>query len=95
MWKLARRVKFEKEFIQISFCGSGDRMGLYTYDGEEIFSQAYYFIECIEVNIFGKKQTLFAQALADKNNFITPVDYDELKDKKLFFLCQIRTYSVK
>jgi len=29
----------------------------------------------------GKKQTLFAQALADKNNFITPVDYDELKDK--------------
>ena len=29
----------------------------------------------------GKKQTLFAQALADKYNFITPVDYDELKDK--------------
>ena len=29
----------------------------------------------------GKKQTLFAQALADKDNFITPVDYDELKDK--------------
>ena len=29
----------------------------------------------------GKKQTLFAQALANKNNFITPVDYDELKDK--------------
>ena len=28
-----------------------------------------------------KKQTLFAQALADKNNFITPVDYNELKDK--------------
>ena len=30
-----------------------------------------------------KKQTLFAQALADKNNFITPVDYDELKDKDI------------
>ncbi len=29
----------------------------------------------------GKKQTLFAQALADRYNFITPVDYDELKDK--------------
>ena len=28
-----------------------------------------------------KKQTLFAQALADRYNFITPVDYDELKDK--------------
>ena len=28
-----------------------------------------------------KKQTLFAQALADKNNFITPVNYDELRDK--------------
>ena len=30
-----------------------------------------------------KKQTLFAQALADKNNFITPVDYAELKDKNV------------
>ena len=29
----------------------------------------------------GKKQTLFAQALADKFNFITPVDYIELQDK--------------
>ena len=29
-----------------------------------------------------KKQTLFAQALADRYNFITPVDYDELKDKE-------------
>ena len=28
-----------------------------------------------------KKQTLFLQALADKTNFITPVDYEELKDK--------------
>ena len=28
-----------------------------------------------------KKQTLFAQALADRYNFITPVDYNELKDK--------------
>jgi len=66
MWKLARRVKFEKEFIQISFCESGDKMGLYTYDGEEIFCQAYYFIECIEVNLFGKKQTLFYTASSEK-----------------------------
>ncbi len=29
----------------------------------------------------GKKQTLFAQALADRYNFITPIDYKELKDK--------------
>ena len=29
-----------------------------------------------------KKQTLFVQALADRYNFITPVDYDELKDKE-------------
>ena len=29
----------------------------------------------------GKKQTLFAQALADRYNFITPVNYEELKDK--------------
>ena len=28
-----------------------------------------------------RKQTLFAQALADRSNFITPVDYEELKDK--------------
>ena len=37
----------------------------------------------IKLNIDGnsKKQTLFVQALADKNNFITPVDYAELKDK--------------
>ncbi len=28
-----------------------------------------------------KKQTLFAQALSDRYNFITPVDFDELKDK--------------
>ena len=28
-----------------------------------------------------KKQTLFVQALADRYNFITPFDYDELKDK--------------
>ena len=65
MWKLARRVKFEKEFIQISFCESGDTMGLYTYDGEEIFQKAYYFIECIEVNISGKKQTLFYTASSE------------------------------
>ena len=31
----------------------------------------------------GKKQTLFAQALTNKNNFITPVDFDELKDKEV------------
>lgn len=66
MWKLARRVKFEKDFIQISFVESEGRMGLYTYDGEEIFCQAYYFIECIEVNIFGKKQTLFYTASSEK-----------------------------
>lgn len=29
----------------------------------------------------GKKQTLFVQALADRYNFITPVDYNELKDQ--------------
>lgn len=29
----------------------------------------------------GKKQTLFAQALADRYNFITPVDYAELQNK--------------
>ena len=28
-----------------------------------------------------KKQTLFAQALSDKQNYITPVNYEELKDK--------------
>lgn len=31
----------------------------------------------------GKKQTLFAQILADKNNFITPVDFKELQDKNI------------
>ena len=41
-------------------------MGLYTYDGEEIFCRAYYFIECIEVNISGKKQTLFYTASGEK-----------------------------
>ena len=41
-------------------------MGLYTYDGEEVFGQAYYFIECIEVNLFGKKQTLFYTASSEK-----------------------------
>ena len=30
-----------------------------------------------------KKQTLFAQALTDKANFITPVDFAELKDKNM------------
>ena len=30
-----------------------------------------------------KRQTLFAQILADKNNFITPVDFAELKDKNI------------
>ena len=28
-----------------------------------------------------KKQTLFAQALADKNNYITPINFDELNNK--------------
>ena len=31
----------------------------------------------------GKKQTLFAQALADKANFITPVDFNELQGKNI------------
>jgi len=31
----------------------------------------------------GKKQTLFAQVLADKNNFITPFDFNELQDKNI------------
>ena len=29
-----------------------------------------------------KKQTLFAQALTDRYNFITPLDFDELKDRE-------------
>ena len=31
----------------------------------------------------GKKQTLFAQALSDKSNFITPVDFTELQGKNI------------
>ena len=30
-----------------------------------------------------KKQTLFAQALCDKSNFITPIDFDELQGKNI------------
>lgn len=30
-----------------------------------------------------KKQTMFSQSLADKNNFITPVDFDELQNKTI------------
>ena len=30
-----------------------------------------------------KKQTMFFQSLADKNNFITPVDFDELQNKTI------------
>ena len=35
----------------------------------------------LTLNGDAKKQTLFAQALANKNNFITPIDYEELKDR--------------
>lgn len=37
----------------------------------------------VTLNGNGKKQTLFAQALTDKANFITPVDFAELQGKNL------------
>ncbi len=37
----------------------------------------------VTLNGNGKKQTLFAQALCDKANFITPVDFAELQGKNL------------
>lgn len=35
----------------------------------------------LTINGDNKKQTLFFQTIANKENFITPVDFDELKDK--------------
>ena len=77
---------FEK-LKSISFNAKGN---LYTEDlinaiGKE-FKPFIHSMGSIPVKLSlngdGKKQTLFAQALADRYNFITPIDYKELKDKE-------------
>ena len=37
----------------------------------------------LNLNGDNKKQTMFFQALTDKDNFITPIDFNELKDKTI------------